>query len=466
MRPSALLSLRSLVSKIHPRLPLDQRESQQLLSLLTSSFRHHLNSEYPLFRTDEIQDQFTDKPGRNGARGRARQGAAARSGSEKLMSSAAAQHHFGSILTSPLFTKRRRSSSPRRPGDGARKCSLEDVRRIVNDPMGMFEENVALGAATVDMATFCLTTHMKEILGSSILPVREGMRESGAGTKVLKWMWSSGLSASNDFLADERFVSALVPFLVVEGHSDVAWFWMKRSVAANKNPNVVSTPAYLQHSATREKRGLLLKLVEAELNYGGGIDTAIGVLQRAADGAEAILALDVPGHGSPKMVTGAARAFLAPAGKLLYSHCMRLLSTSNLSPAALDTFLTVIPKFSPIPELYQAWLRMYHPSDPSAHPAVRLLRSASRASSVLHGGGGLGKQRRVWIRFGLDTARVLLKEEQWEDGAWVLGALQTSFPEELGLRDCTGGPHTAAVDEQANLRLLEWLDVSVRWNQL
>ncbi|KAI9771703.1 MAG: hypothetical protein M1840_001919 [Geoglossum simile] len=470
MKPSALLSLRSLVSKIHPRLPLDRQESQLLLSLLTTSFRHHLNSEYPSFRADETQNQFPDKPGRHGARGRARQDTTARSGSAKLMSSVAAHHHFGSILTSPLFTKRRRSLSPGRPGEGTRKCSLEDVRRIVDDPMGMFEENVALGTATIDMATFCLMSRMKEILGSPALSVRAGMRDSGAGTTVLRWMWSSGLSASNDFLADERFVNAVVPFLVVEGHSDVAWFWMKRSVAANRSPNTSSTPGYLQHSATREKRYLLLKLVEAELNYGGGVDSAIETLQRAADQAEAILALGIPGQGLPKTEIGSIRAFLAPAGKLLYRHCMRLLSTGDLSPKALDTFITVLPKFSPIHELHQAWLQMHHPADPSTRPAIKLLRSASRASSMPHGGDRLTKHKKTWIKFGLDAARLLLKEEQWEDGAWVLEVLQTSFPEELGLH--TKSPsHTveragAEVDEQTSLRLLEWLDASLRMNRL
>jgi hypothetical protein len=385
------------------------------------------------------------------------------------MSSVAAHRHFGSILTSPLFTKRRRSSSPGRPGEGIRKCSLEDVRRIVDDPMGMFEENVALGTATIDMATFCLTTRMKEILASPALSAREGMRDSGAGTKVLKWMWSSGLSASNDFLADERFVNALIPFLVVEGHSDVAWFWMKRSAAANRSPNTTSASGYLQHSATREKRHLLLKLVEAELNYGGGIDSAIETLRRAVDRVEAILGLEAPCPGLPKTETGAIRAFLAPAGKVLYGHCMRLLSTGDLSPKALDTFLTVIPKFSPIHELYQAWLQMHHPTDPSTRPAVKLLRSASRASDVLHGGDRIAKHKKIWIKFGLDAARFLLKEEQWENGAWVLRVLQTSFPEELGFH--AKSPHAveragAEVDEQTNLRLLEWLDASLELNRL
>ena len=39
--------LSTLASKIHPQLPLSPRESQQLLSLLTQSFRAHLDREHP-----------------------------------------------------------------------------------------------------------------------------------------------------------------------------------------------------------------------------------------------------------------------------------------------------------------------------------------------------------------------------------------------------------------------------------
>ena len=44
----------SLASKIHPQLPLTPRESQQLLNLLTTSFRSHLDREHPTAPSERL----------------------------------------------------------------------------------------------------------------------------------------------------------------------------------------------------------------------------------------------------------------------------------------------------------------------------------------------------------------------------------------------------------------------------
>ncbi|KAI9864326.1 MAG: hypothetical protein M1813_003246 [Trichoglossum hirsutum] len=468
MGPSLLLSLHSLVSRIHPPLPLNPQESERLLLLLTSSFRRHLNREYPSLRTDELQlqDQILDGPGGDGSRKILRQDANARPRSAKLMSSAAANYHFVSILTSPLFTKPARSLPPSCLGEGNRKHDLKALRRIMDDPMGVFEENVALGTATIHMAAVCLRILMKEILSSPVLSVKDGMVESGAGAKVLKWMWSSGLSASSDFLADHSFVGALVPFLIVDGRSDVVWAWMNRPIPVDKTPNSVPNTGHLKRSAAAHHGFLLLTLIKAELKYGRGVDSAIEMLRRAVDQAESILVSCGSTRGSLDMKT--IRAFLAPAGMVLYRRCKHLLFSKDLSPKALDAFLAVIPKLSQNHELHRAWLQMYHPTESSTELAVRLLRSAARVGGRLYEGVQSEKFRTIWIKFGLETARLLLKEKKWEDGAEVLNILQMSFPEELGLQHTVGVATSggdAETDEQINLRLLEGLDMVLGWKQ-
>ncbi|KAH0562238.1 hypothetical protein GP486_003061 [Trichoglossum hirsutum] len=466
MKPSLLLSLHSLVSKIHPPLPLNPRESERLLLLLTSSFRRHLNREYPSLRADELQDQFLDEPGGDGTRKRLHQDVIARPRSAKLMSSAAANHHFVSILTSPLFTKPVHSLPPGYLGEGKRKHNLKDLRRIMDDPMGVFEENVALGTATIHMAAVCLRILMKEILSSPVLSVKDGMAQSGAGTKVLRWMWSSGLSASNEFLADHNFVGALIPFLVAEGHSDVAWAWMNRSFPADMTQNPVPNKGYSKHSATAHHGFLLSTLIKAEMKYGGGVDSAIEILRRAVDQAESILVSC--GSTRESLDMKAIRALLAPAGMALYRRCKHLLSSKDLSPKALDALLAVIPKLSQNHELHRAWLRMYHPTEPTTEPALKLLRSAARVGGRLREGVQSERFRTIWIKFGLEAARLLLKEKKWEDGAEVMSILQVSFPEELGLRHAAGAATSggdAETDEQINLRLLEGLDAALGWKQ-
>ncbi|KAH0541409.1 hypothetical protein FGG08_004099 [Glutinoglossum americanum] len=459
MKPPILPSLHSLSLKIHPPLPLNPRESEQLLLLLKSSFRRHLNREYPSPRKDELRDRITDGLGIDSARRIVRQVATTRSGGAKLMSSAAANHHFVSILTNPLFTKGVHSSPSDHLGEGSGECSLEEARRrITDDPMGFFEENVALGTATIPLATLCLRIHMREILGSPVLSVKDGIIKSGAGTKVLKWMWSSGLSTSNDFLTNLSFVRALIPFLVLGGHSGVAWSWMNR-------PVLVDTHSELG-AAARQKGFLLLGLIETELKYGGGVNSAVEMLQRTADRAESILASDAPNQGPPG--AEAVRVFLRRAAGFLYRRCKGLSSTQDLSPKVLDAFLRIIPKFSRNHELHQAWFRMYHPTNPSTEPALKLLRSAARVGGKIYEGVKHERVKAIWIEFGLDTAGFLLKEEKWEDGAEVLNILQNSFPEGLALEHAAGVAAPRAdveTDEQTNLRLLDGLDLALGWKQ-
>src|SRR5690348_15716553 len=94
--------LSTLASKIHPQLPLSPRESQQLLTLLTTSFRAHLDREHPL--PESSQNRHTQKPTGSNAR-------RASSPAQATSSYASATQHIDSILTNPLFAVK-----PRRRG--------------------------------------------------------------------------------------------------------------------------------------------------------------------------------------------------------------------------------------------------------------------------------------------------------------------------------------------------------------
>ena len=54
-------ALSTLANKLHPQLPLTPRESQQLLSLLTASFRRHLDREHPV-HTAEVAHLHSTVP--------------------------------------------------------------------------------------------------------------------------------------------------------------------------------------------------------------------------------------------------------------------------------------------------------------------------------------------------------------------------------------------------------------------
>ena len=84
-------ALSTLAAKIHPQLPLSPRESQQLLNLLTTSFRAHLDRAHP--QPETPQDSHA------GNRSGRRNSSPARVASSYVL----ATRHMDSILTNPLF---------------------------------------------------------------------------------------------------------------------------------------------------------------------------------------------------------------------------------------------------------------------------------------------------------------------------------------------------------------------------
>ena len=111
-------ALSTLAKKLHPQLPLTPRESQQLLSLLTTSFRTHLDREHPV----EAQTPNARKAVSNEDR----------EALHTTSSAALASQHIDAVLSNPLFAVK-----PSRRGSEAA------VSDILKNPMGWFTNEVA-----------------------------------------------------------------------------------------------------------------------------------------------------------------------------------------------------------------------------------------------------------------------------------------------------------------------------------
>jgi hypothetical protein len=182
--------------KIHHPLPLNERESRALLNLLTSSFRKNLDAEHPTSRTEDSY------------RGR-----------HVLVSAEEGNHadrHLHSVLSNPLFKS-------------LRNKPIKSSQGIEKDPMETFDRATAMGMMNIRYATACLLATKRYIIASSVLHIQDGMKESGAGLKVLKWLVSSGISNDVSFLMDRQFTEVLMMFMVAEGLQEAIWKWIKMS---------------------------------------------------------------------------------------------------------------------------------------------------------------------------------------------------------------------------------------------
>lgn len=159
-RPSQALLLKLKTLSIHQQLPLNARDSRQLLNILKASFRNHLDEQH---WKGEVESFI--KTGNEGVSNPVRR----RSKSDPERQNHA-ERHMHSVLTSPLF-----NISP---------ISKGKSHEAIRDPLETFERALALGLMNLDAANACLLAKKSQILRSSILNVQDGMRHSGAGRKV------------------------------------------------------------------------------------------------------------------------------------------------------------------------------------------------------------------------------------------------------------------------------------------
>ena len=126
-------ALGTLAKKLHPQLPLTPRESQQLLNLLTSSFRSHLDAAHPVHTTEKSHQSVVRKTVDSGDKDHVPFHARS--------SSALASQHIDAVLSNPLFAVK-----PTRRG------AASAASELLQDPVAWFVNEIAAGNATLAKA--------------------------------------------------------------------------------------------------------------------------------------------------------------------------------------------------------------------------------------------------------------------------------------------------------------------------
>ena len=295
--------------------------------------------------------------------------------------------------------------------------------------MEVFEQAVSKGMMTVDYASACLAEKRRRIVQSPVLSIREGMAASGAGRKVLKWLLSSGVANDNS-----AFSATLIEFLVAEQLQEYIWPWIRRSF--------LNAQAEGLGKAKAARHGALMQLVVKEVEITQSLDVAIATLHRATQLLE-------------EFPDKLRRDLLSPPGHYLLKRVIFDATCPPPSESAFETFVNLVPvikEASTMSKIYMAQLSLKHPSRPEPSLALDLLRSFDKKGALET---MTVAQRPSYIQLGLETAKLLLENDQGADAAWVLDHLQTHCSKWLGLGDSKQVEQAKA--EASSLRLLDSL---------
>ncbi|KAJ4363246.1 hypothetical protein N0V95_001149 [Ascochyta clinopodiicola] len=380
-------ALGTLASKLHPQLPLTPRESQQLLTLLTTSFRTHLDREHPVHVPEKSPTPPVHKLVSHEDR----------DSSHATSSSALASQHIDAVLSNPLFAVK-----------PSRRRSHSAASEVLKDPMAWFLNQIATGDATLSKASMCLA--MLDKRTAQHPPQLYNGKTHGA--VIGDWLRSSGLDASKEFLEmciaypdtkrpSATFLFRLVSLLMAHGKKPLVWKWYTRSSYSG-----------LQPAKTLLFRKLLLKhMVYAEASqdlYRGMI-----LFRRAHE---------VIGQQSDKPYEQ-----LRPAGQYLVQAIMAR-PTDTIGRELYNSFrhsaqLWINSKWS---QAVDSMLWLHHPTAASAAPGLRFIQDPTGAATYANATSG---QRRFVVQLSLGVARQLLEEESYQDAQTVMAFAKQHFPD-------------------------------------
>lgn len=202
MKVSSVARWKSFIDKLHPQLPLTTKESQRLLTALTSSFRRHLDEAHP---TPSAEEERKAKVGEVGV---------AKPQTRTWHSSAShADKHLASVLTNPLFVK-----GGKRLDYASAKVAL--ARDPSKDPIELLEEYQQQHAATVPIATMCLQSFMASL---KVLTPKEKLariQEIEPGRRTFVWLLQSGFHNTIHTADNLDLQDLLTHLLVKEGREN------------------------------------------------------------------------------------------------------------------------------------------------------------------------------------------------------------------------------------------------------
>lgn len=376
MKASTVLCWKYLVSKIHPPLPMDKRESERMLSALKASFQQRLDRDYPRV-TSEERTTIDD--------------------------------HLQPILVNPLFSIKPKMQITYRNHFHGHVESLSQLRHLMRQPMDHFKDEIAAGTATLGSAKTCLTAELQKALASPKDSRGQSLRYSEAGSTVLNWLWSSSGAETGFFLLDQAFMKRLMPFLDAVSHEKLIWHWMQ--LLQKRIRNETSEIKCLQIRTMQSR--ILHYFVKSEILYGAGLNSAVNVFLRGI--------VEISTWSG--LCSGDTNAILERAGRYLMLDMIE-------NPASITTEL-----WTSLCQTTSIWS-----SSPRLHnelPALHRSGSIKHALAFLtnldiHEIARFNRnQRRDMIRLSLKTAELLLSQELGTKAAWVMRFLQSNFANEI-----------------------------------
>lgn len=395
MKSTPIFNFKSWTSKIHPPLPRTPRQSEQLHALLTSSFRRQLDRQFPPVQPAASSDSTT----RSGP-------SDAQQHSPPHSSAHSADRHMRTILDHPLFNlapSKNLSSTDIRSAD----AKPDGNRRLVEEPMALFDELVALGTADHHTVQQCLNAQLALIGASPEESIRDRMRQSGAGSRAVAWFWAADSESRKQLFRCRRTIASLMKFMVAENLQRVVVTWLRlfQKLDVGGGTGAISIP-----EARTFQHHLLAELVAAEISYGRGIEAGLVYYTQACELLSSSKELVLSNETDAALrFTG----FYLARWIVEHGHSSEV---KSIPVDLFDEFSRIALRWSRRPHFWATSIQVYHPTQPTARPALEYLKQQSSSNHQLW----KAPRREGIVGLCLEAAQLSLVQEKYDDANWLM----------------------------------------------
>ncbi|KAK5109048.1 hypothetical protein LTR62_007596 [Meristemomyces frigidus] len=360
--------LKSWASKLHQQLPLSQKESQRLLTALTTSFRQHLDEVHPQSETEKPKSKpLIVQPRSNGG---------------PFHSSAIfADQHLASILTNPLLSKT--ASKVSKEDQNYANAQIE-LQKITNrDPIALLGEYHQRGSATIAIGRLCLTKFNESIAGLSVAKQKRLVAATQPAKRALLWLWKGKFYETAEFAEDHVMIDLLVSGLMREGLEQYLWKWLQvdqstcdhsrsNSTGARVSADQTNRMLYLYRWKGRVLRAMANAVLQGAYGEKGTLNAALTVYFKA-------LALLEQGKDAVGSRSHMSCLPLHPLGIFLHGRLTRHRGSADVVDVELfERFRASTNAWSKDRSLdgdfNLAILDLYHPVTPDARPVAAAFR--------------------------------------------------------------------------------------------
>lgn len=393
---------KGFLPQIHHPLPLNYRESQQLLNSITTSFRKHLDKAHPL----QPQDASSSVSRAS------RLQTAVLNPKEALHEQRPTDLHLNTILSNPLFARPKRiNERSLQASTATERANAEDVQAFVEKSMYIFESAVAKGLMTPERAAGFLASIAQKINAQPALALEKRclLGDTGAGLKVVQWLRASGQDHSLEFLDRTVLINRLAPFLFAEKLEEVMWNWLARLGAhiaaspADEAKRVALSNLMDQISLVRDKDGLTVPLDEKLTSFLRMNETL------------------------PLENSAIERSIRTNWARLSWASTVDAWKWPKPSAPLFERFINVGRPWNKPLDI--AHLELHHPTSPDHSSAVQYLHDDTRMQAIAERVKSSTSDRlpRRVVSLGNDTIDRLKFLGQIDEASWVSEFLSRTF---------------------------------------